>query len=92
MFFCNITLGANRTVAERDMLDVVHLEIELAKISSSEDSRREPNRLYNRFTKLELKNKFPKVYCCTMHRRTLFRGLNQFFLNIFLSDRFSNIN
>lgn len=54
-----ITLGANKTVAEQDMSDVINLEVQIANISVPREARRDIEKVYKKMTLGELMQKIP---------------------------------
>lgn len=54
-----VMFGANKTIAETEMKDMVHLEVELANITISQDQRRDSELLYNKMNISKLQNTIP---------------------------------
>ncbi|XP_034236596.1 neprilysin-2 isoform X1 [Thrips palmi] len=56
-----VIFGADRAVAEKDMLDVVNFEIAMANISLPNEQRRNSTKLYNPMKISELQTRFPSI-------------------------------
>ncbi|XP_050412278.1 neprilysin-4 isoform X2 [Patella vulgata] len=52
-------LGANKTIAERDIALMIDLETEIANLTIPQDQRRDNEKLYNRMTIKELSERIP---------------------------------
>lgn len=61
MVDASVIFGANRSVAERELLDSLKFEIELAKIAIPEGERRNQTALYNPYTLRQLQDSFPYI-------------------------------
>ncbi|XP_055304830.1 neprilysin-2-like [Sitodiplosis mosellana] len=56
-----VVFGANKSVAEMELLDSLKFEMELAKIASTSEERRNQTALYNPFTISQLQTKYPFI-------------------------------
>ncbi|KAE8748157.1 hypothetical protein FOCC_FOCC005160 [Frankliniella occidentalis] len=56
-----VIFGADRAVAEKDMLDVVNFEINMANISLPNEQRRNSTKLYNPMKISELQERYPSI-------------------------------
>lgn len=56
-----VLLGADDDTAEKASKDLIHFEIELAKITSTSEERSNVSMLYKRMTVRELSNKVPQI-------------------------------
>lgn len=61
MVDASVIFGANRSIAERELLDSLQFEIELAKIAVPEGERRNQTALYNPYTLRQLQESFPYI-------------------------------
>ncbi|CAK5079861.1 unnamed protein product [Meloidogyne enterolobii] len=71
-----VLLGADHRIAERDSLEVLQFETELANITVSEDQRHDVSELYTKYTIGEIKERYPN-FDWLLFFNTIFENINE---------------